>query len=83
MIRYKNVLKEYHESLREFHSLITKLTMNIKEDNEGLFTDRTQFSERLYELLGSLQYRLNAVDWHLRNLCQQHNNFKKRQQEKG
>ncbi len=77
MIRYKHVLKEYHGSLSDLHSLITKLTMNIKEDTEGLFTERTQFSDRLYELLRSIQYRLNSVEWHLRNLCQQHNYYEK------
>ncbi|HDZ85596.1 MAG TPA: hypothetical protein ENH35_03565 [Candidatus Moranbacteria bacterium] len=52
--------------------------MNIKQDVEGLYTERTQFSERLYELMGSIQYRLNAVDWHLRNLCQQHNYYEQK-----
>lgn len=83
MKRYKLALVNYHEGLRELHSLVTKLTTNIKEDMEGLFTNRTQFSERLYELLDSIQYRLNAVDWHLRNLCQHHDYFERKLAEKG
>jgi len=72
MNRYKNILAEYHSGLKEFHTLIIQLTMNIKQDYGGLFTDRTQFSERLYELSSSIQYRLLSVDWHLQNLCREH-----------
>jgi hypothetical protein len=75
MKRYENIIKSYHEDMKQIHSLMTKLTMNIKGDLEGLFTERTQFSNRLYDLLGSVQYRQNAVEWHLRNLCTQHSQF--------
>lgn len=72
MDRYKYALTEYHQSLSQFHSLVTRLTMNIKKDKEGLFKDHTQFSNRLYELSSSIQYRLISVDWHLRNICREH-----------
>lgn len=62
---------------------MTKLTMNIREDLEGLYKERTQFSNRLYDLLGSIQYRMNAVEWHLRNLCQQHSLFEQKLAQKG
>lgn len=46
--------------------------MNIKKDKEGLFKKHTQFSNRLYELGSSIQYRLVSVDWPLWNICREH-----------
>jgi hypothetical protein len=72
MKRYKNEFEQFNDSVSDLFSLITRLTLNIKTDREGMFTDRTQFSERLYELSGSIQYRLSSVNWHLKNLCTHH-----------
>jgi len=84
MERYKDKLSEYFSIADRLSTLLTQLTMNIKEDREGLYTDRTQFSKRLYELNDSIQYRLSAVGWHLLNLCSSHSNlevkFKKQPQ---
>jgi hypothetical protein len=72
MKRYKDDFEKFSDSVSELFSLITRLTLNIKTDREGMFTDRTQFSERLYDLSGSIQYRLSSVSWHLSNLCKHH-----------
>jgi len=72
MNRYSDEINQLNMVSNELHDLVLRLTVNIKTDREGTFTPRTQFSERLYELLDSLQYRLSSVRWHLDNLCYQH-----------
>jgi hypothetical protein len=77
MKRYSKEGAQFNLAVNELFTLIIRLTLNIKTDREGMFTDHTQFSERLYELSGSIQYRLSSVRWHLRNLCEQHVLFEK------
>ena len=77
MKRYSEESEQFNSAVDELFNLVIRLTVNVKTDREGMFTDRTQFSERLYELSGSIQYRLSSVSWHLRTLCQQHVSFER------